>query len=337
MIRAKVSLQGVGSAPSLSQFVGRGSSNSSVEFYINDPTCTDADVWLVLEQPPNDDLFCRVPQDKVAYLGAETSFGSQYWNRYRNRRKYLAQFAEVHSWLPIHHPALKRSLPYLPWMINSNHGDTIFADHVRDADWLRSSRPEKSRLVSVFCSNKTFTPGHRQRLHFVEMLAAELGDELDWFGNGIRSVPEKWEGLAPYRYAIVLENQSMPSLITEKLYDAYLALAHPIYWGAPDVDTFFPKDSLATIDLSNPRKAVDAVKAIVETDRDRKMRESLLTAREMVINEYNLATRLATLAERLMDRGGTTSADVTLEPLSADPGFARQLSRGKHFVKSLVT
>lgn len=337
MIRTKVSLQGVGTAPSFSQFVGRGTSNSNVEFFINDPTCTDADVWLILEQPPDNDVFCRVPRDNVAYLGAETSFGSQYWNRYRNRRKYLAQFAEVHSWLPIHHPVLKFSLPYLPWMINSNHGETILADHVRDVDWLRSSRPEKTRLVSVFCSNKTFTPGHKQRLQFVEMLAAELGDELDWFGNGIRSVPEKWEGLAPYRYAIVLENQSMPSLITEKLYDAYLALAYPIYWGAPDVDTFFPADSLATIDLTNPQKAVDAVTAIIETDRDRDMRQGLLRARELVVTEYNLATRLEALAQRLMDQGGRKSVEVTLEPLGSDPGFARQLSRGKHFIKSLIT
>ena len=337
MIHAKVSLQGVGPAPTLSQFVGRSKSSSGVEFHINDPTCTDADVWLIVEQPPSNDLFCRVPKDKVAYLGAETSFGSQYWNQYRNRRKYLGQFAEVHSWLPIHHPALELSLPYLPWMINANHGDTIFADHVRDADWLRLSSPEKSKLVSVFCSNKTFTPGHRQRLHFVEMLAAELGDDLDWFGNGIRSVPEKWEGLAPYRYAIVLENQPMSHLITEKLYDAYLAMAFPLYWGAPDVGTFFPRDSLATIDLSDPRKAVDAVKMIIQTDRDLEMRESLLRAREMVVTEYNLATRLATLAEGLMDRGRETSVDVTLEHLGADPGFARQLSRGKHFIKSLVT
>ena len=337
MIHAKVSLQGVGPDPTLSQFLGRGTSSGGVEFHINDPTCTDADVWLIVEQPPSNDLFCRVPRDKIAYLGAETSFGCQYWNRYRNRRQYLAQFAEVHSWLPIHHPTLKFSLPYLPWMINSNHGDTIFADHVRDADWLRSSSPEKSRPVSVFCSNKTFTPGHRQRLQFVEMLAAELGDDLDWFGNGIRSVPEKWEGLAPYRYAIVLENQSMPSLITEKLYDAYLALAYPVYWGAPDVDTLFPRDSLVTIDLSNPRRAVDAVKTIIQTDRDLEMRESLLSARQMVVTDYNFATRLAKLAERMMDRGGEAAVDVTLEPLGADPGFARQLSRGKHFIKSLVT
>jgi hypothetical protein len=335
-LRVKLSLGGVHEVPSLSQFIGSAPLLNEVDLRVNDPECLDADVWLIIEQPNAGDTFCRVPRGRVVYLGAETSFSSEYWNRYRNRRQYLQQFAAVYSWLPIRHPGLKRSIPFLPWMVNANHGESIFSQHSRDAEWLATSNPLKTKCVSVFCSSKTFTPGHKRRLEFVELLASELGDQLDWFGNGVRSVPEKWDGLAPYRYTVVLENQSMPDLITEKLYDAFLASSFPIYWGAPNVLDWFPAGSLAPVSLDSPKAAVEEIRRIISSDVDAESIEARRQARHMVLNDYNFARRVAALAMQLGQDPVGAYDDVHITPLEPDPAYAQALSRAKHSTKTLV-
>lgn len=97
---------------------------------------------------------------------------------------------------------------------------------------------EKSRLVSIIASAKRTYEGHRLRHAVIEAARAE-GLHLDIMGRGYRPIESKTEGLAPYRYTIVIENSREASYITEKLVDALRCRCVPIYWGAPDVDAVF--------------------------------------------------------------------------------------------------
>jgi len=52
----------------------------------------------------------------------------------------------------------------------------------------------------------------------------------------------KLETLTGYKFALCFENTIFPGYITEKLFDCLLAGTIPIYLGAPDIDTYVPKD-----------------------------------------------------------------------------------------------
>ena len=57
------------------------------------------------------------------------------------------------------------------------------------------------------------------------------------------SVPKKKPVLERYRFAISYENaRDVPGYITEKIFDPFLASCVPIYWGAPDITDYVPKD-----------------------------------------------------------------------------------------------
>ena len=56
------------------------------------------------------------------------------------------------------------------------------------------------------------------------------------------SCESKFEVLSRYDFCLCFENMIMESYITEKLFDCLYAGVVPLYWGAPDVEKFIPRD-----------------------------------------------------------------------------------------------
>ena len=63
------------------------------------------------------------------------------------------------------------------------------------------------------------------------------------------SVDNKVKCLSEYRFSICFENASYPGYITEKIFDCFFAGCIPIYFGAPDVEKYIPKNCF--IDFSD--------------------------------------------------------------------------------------
>jgi hypothetical protein len=83
-------------------------------------------------------------------------------------------------------------------------------------------------------------------------------------GRGYRPFADKADGLAPYRYSIVIENLREPSYFTEKLVDALLCDTVPIYWGAPDIADFF--DPAGIIACTSDAEIIEALSAMSDAD-----------------------------------------------------------------------
>lgn len=96
----------------------------------------------------------------------------------------------------------------------------------------------KTRPASLIASAKRDWEGHRLRHLIVDHIRSS-GLDVDIMGRGYRPFADKADGLAPYRYSVVIENTREPSYFTEKLVDALLCNTVPIYWGAPDIAEFF--------------------------------------------------------------------------------------------------
>ena len=148
-----------------------------------------------------------------------------------------------------------------PWHVGVNRDtetSTLSFDDFHDL----ASVP-KTKFASVVCSSLTTTEGHRKRIRFIEKLKSNLGANVDIYGRGFNPIADKWDAIAPYKYHIVLENSRYPHYWSEKIADAFLAYAFPIYYGAPNLGEYFPSGSFAPIDLTDPDAALSIVESVI--------------------------------------------------------------------------
>lgn len=176
--------------------------------------------------------------------------------------------------------------PCLNWHFGVPTGENAPA---LDLAALRAmTEPDKPGELSVICSSKTFTCQQRRRLAFLEALKAQLGDRLIHFGRGFREISDKADAILPFKYHLVLENNTMPHFWTEKLADAYLGFAMPLYSGCPNLAEYFPKESFVSLDLRDIASAVRRVCELLEKDPYASAKTAVAESRRRVIEDYNL-------------------------------------------------
>jgi hypothetical protein len=277
-------------------------------FHSNDDI-DECDYWVVYGNVPGPQT-CICPPENVIFICGEPPG----WEILSP--KFLAQFAAVVSC----HRRLKhkRSLHLqqaLPWHAGiAYNANTRRYDpqKAQTYDELATAQPVKTKLASVICSNMGILPGHHVRRIFVDRLQEALGDEIDLFGRGIRDFSDKWDVIAPYRYHIAIENSSVANYWTEKLSDAFLAEAYPIYSGCPNIDRYFAKEALSTIDITDTRAAISTIKQIIGSDIDRQTLDIRREAKRLVMNKYNLFPFILSLRQYL-DKP-STPRPVTIQP-----------------------
>jgi hypothetical protein len=327
MLTIKLSLPGF-EHPDISQFTGtRDNTFRNCVFYINRDDILSADFWVCLEGPYKSLETCRVNKKNVIYLAAEVAWPRFFYDS-DLKRSFLHQFGRVYTCHDVYADNAIFGLPYLPWMINANHGQSIFSASERDRSYFSGlTNLQKTKQLSVFCSAQAWTDDHKMRLKFVKALKKHFGDALDWFGNGIQPLEQKWDGIAPYKYHLVLENQSRFDVITEKLYDSFLGLAYPIYYGAPNVGDYFDPSAIATINILDLHGSIKKIEQILAADPYQAALPALVESKNRVLTKYNLFERIVDLCQSSLNGSLTTSAaseQVVLRPL-ADFNVANDL------------
>jgi hypothetical protein len=211
--------------------------------------CPPENVWAIMQEPPNEH-FKPVHRGAVSYKRVYTSDVDLRGRRY------------VHS-----HPAL-------PWHVN------------RDYDYLTNcSVPTKQRSLSWITSNIAVFEGHRARLRFLESIRGQV--PFDLFGRGFAEIQDKWDGLAPYHYSLVVENFENAYYWSEKIADCFLAWTMPIYHGCSDISRYFPAEGLVRIDIEDP-VTVDRIRDVVSSDSWCRNLDAIAHARELVLDRYQL-------------------------------------------------
>ena len=120
---------------------------------------------------------------------------------------------------------------------------------------------QKSKGCSLIASAKRSQEGHRLR-HEMASYIASRGLDVDVMGGGYAPFDRKSDGLAPYRYSVVIENSREPDYFTEKLIDALLCLTVPIYWGCPNISDYLDTSSMVVCETEEDmRAALDQMSA----------------------------------------------------------------------------
>jgi hypothetical protein len=209
--------------------------------------CPRKNVWAIMHEPPAPE-FKRLPS------------GTERLHRVYTTDPELRARQYVHS------------QPVLMWMVKRNY------------DYLaQCAAPAKERSLSWVTSNKAWMHGHRLRLRFLERMRGKI--EFDLFGEGFAHIDDKWDGLAPYRYSMAIENFSNPFYWSEKLIDCYLAWTMPIYYGCTRITDYFPAESMIQLDIHDPL-AVEKIREAVASDRWKRNQDAIAHARKLVLDKY---------------------------------------------------
>ena len=121
----------------------------------------------------------------------------------------------------------------------------------------------KTKMISLIASSKKYLLGHQMRHEAADWLRKN-NPQADILGRAYLPFDQKSEGLAAYRYSVIIENVREEGYFTEKLIDSFLCRTIPIYWGAPDVEETF--DSRGMIVCETFDEIVRAFSEISEAD-----------------------------------------------------------------------
>ena len=295
MIDIKITLPSHGENLNFENFYS-ANDRSEYKFHINS-NIKKADMWFVFEDIKDEIEYCKVPKENVVYLNNETSFKKSHF--FENHMvKFLKQFNFTYGCYPNLNNNHTNTYPFLPWMIHANHGDSIYKKTNLDYNYFSNfQNKEKQIELSVICSNKRNTSNHELRIEFLNILKNHFKDKLQWYGNGIREIDNKFDVISNSKYHIVLENDSKYNLISEKLYDSYLGLSFPIYYGAPNINDYFDSNSLQLIDINNISRSILKIEQALNNNLYEKNFMNLIKSKNKVLNDYNFYNRILNIVK----------------------------------------
>ena len=266
------------------------------DFLLNPPGGTECDYWIVFAGSRDRDWMICAPENTLFIAGEPPS-----------KKIYPGEFyAQFHRVVSTHagdpHPRVTTSLPGLNWHVGLARGEDRY---LYGYDELKALKPVgKTDKISVVCSNLTTTEGQRKRLEFLQILKAEFGDRIVHYGRGFTPISDKMDAILPHRFHLVLENSSSPDYWTEKLADAYLGWAFPIYSGCPNVGDYFPADGFSAVDANRPGEALGLIRNLLDQPADEQETDAIRRCRNLILDDYNPFARFAHWAEQFHQSGG---------------------------------
>ena len=142
--------------------------------------------------------------------------------------------------------------------------------------WLKANQLHDHRLdlIAYFSAQGSidvFGSGWQSRSHLPREHQQAL-TALVSVGSVSPGSSPKHDLLSSYRYTLTMENFRYPGYVTEKIFDALAAGSIPVYLGAPDIESFVPRD--AFIDIRDFARKEDL--SVFLNDLDQAGAESIL-------------------------------------------------------------
>ena len=141
---------------------------------------------------------------------------------------------------------------------------------------LEHLKYEKQSVLSCVTSNKYFDEGHIARIDFLRFLEGKGDIPMHIYGNvsnmGFQnyqkemSSSQKGDGIIPYKYYFMVENNYEENFITEKLWEPILCESLVFYYGCPNVDEYIDNKAFVMLDMNDFEKSYQIIKTAIEED-----------------------------------------------------------------------
>lgn len=279
----------------------------------------ECDVLIMLNNQMKMDVTCRCPRENVWAIMQEPYMkGHSDWMA----EKHEAFHKVFTNHIPVNHPKYVISHPADPW-----HVDKTFDELTTIA------MPSKKRAVSWIAGNPSDLPGHFKRLSFLNFVRKDTALDIDYFGRAIRFIEDKWDGLAPYKYSVVLQNSSSPDYWTDMVADSFLSWTIPIYYGCTNLEDYFPEESFIRIDIDQPQRSLEIIKQAIRDDHWEKRLPALEEARAKILHQYQFFPHMAKCVH-------SYASQSSIKSLQTIPAYHRsakaQLYRYEYKLKKLM-
>jgi hypothetical protein len=116
--------------------------------------------------------------------------------------------------------------------------------------------------------------------------------------------PRLIDKIRPYKFMIAIENCSVENYNTEKLVNAWLGGAIPIYYGDPNIDEFYNEKAFVNINRLGIEKAIEKIKELNENEElyDEMFNEPLLNNECRNISNLNEEKWRKTIKDFMLKR-----------------------------------
>jgi|GEM_PF-1829108 len=182
-------------------------------------------------------------------------------------------------------------------ILNNNKINYMSPIYFEPVDNCKHSFIERKNYViiaSIFWYNNIPFSLYKEREKIIMWMEEKHPGELDFYGkknhntiNDFKSyrgfVDDKLETLSQYKYCICFENNhGYKGYISEKIFDCFFSRCIPIYYGAPDVEDYIPKECfinmrnfksyeelysfIETIDEEQWNNYIEAIEGFIKTD-----------------------------------------------------------------------
>jgi len=243
------------------------------------------DFWLILGEMA-DDCSLKVKKGNVIFVSMEEVDVIPVLDH-----QFLEQFDKViSSRSDVKHENLVESYFFTKWHINTSY------------DQLKRSvgqSIDKTKDLSAIISGKVLYGQHKMRYAYINKLKGHFKEGLDWYCREENPIDDKWDGLAPYKYSIAIENGQHPLYFTEKIVDCILCETIPFYWGAPDINNFFPKEICIPVDLTDFESSIDQIEKTLAKNEYHDFVDLLKINKEKILDEYQFYPWLSNILRRI--------------------------------------
>ena len=174
----------------------------------------------------------------------------------------------------------------------------IGSNYLELQDLAELPMQKKDKLISCVVSQKIIVPGQLWRVQVALALQKYFGNDIDLWGFGWKPIEDKRQAIDPYRFTVTIENAPSSHYWTEKLADAILGYAIPIYAGATKAGDDFPgSEAIPSIVYGAD---VDETVGIIKKILDQNFNDGDLWAnRHRILYQHNIYYFIKNLIEEI--------------------------------------
>lgn len=277
----------------------------------------ECDYLLVLQRPPYTiDVMCPIGNAWLITQEPPTKY-------FKFFAKSFPYFDRVYSYYrDVKHPAIQSMQPVLPWHLLKSYQylSSLSQDDVGG---------KRSEIVWITSSKSGFA-GQTARMIFLKHLRT-VDFKINLFGRGFTPINDKFDGLFPFKYALAVENYSQDHYWTEKIADCFLSWCLPFYWGAENLDEYFPKESFIRIDIHDPEKALLTIQEAIRNNEWEKRLNFIEDARNLILNKYQFFPYLSAMIKDAHELRTEKSVRRYLIPENPYPQSYRFINQFKYY------
>lgn len=160
---------------------------------------------------------------------------------------------------------------------------------------------EKTKNISMVCSNKNFCEGHLTR----QRIAFEVSNLIDTYGkfNGGAYCDDK-DIYSGYRFNVAMENYRDGYYFTEKICNCLASKTVPIYYGCPHIGEFFNMNGIIAVE--NPNHIPIVIKEILRDPEGEYNKR-----REAIEDNFNRVQKYRSYAKLFLETYGEMLEEIS--------------------------